>query len=177
MELETARLLLRELTPDDFAGLHALYADPEVVRWLLCDVLTEEESRAYLLGTIVQGEMSPRLVWELAVVERASGAVIGRVGLKQQSDPRDASIWYVIRRDRWGQGFAAEAARALMDFGFRELALHRVWADVDPENGPSQRIAEKLGMRREAHHLENVFLKGEWKGTIIFAVLDREWRR
>lgn len=176
MELSTERLLLRELTTDDAAEMHALDGDPAVTRWLSCDVLTEEESRAYLLGTIVQGEMTPRLVWELAVIERASGQLIGRVGLKQKSDPRDASIWYVFRRDRWGHGFALEAIRVLVDFGFRELALHRVWADVDPENGPSQRLCEKLGMRREAHHVENVFLKGEWRGTVILAILAREWR-
>jgi RimJ/RimL family protein N-acetyltransferase len=176
MELSTPRLQLRELTPADDVGLHALDGDAAVTRWLSCDVLTEEESRAYLLGTIVQGEMTPRRVWELAVIERASGELIGRVGLKQQADPRDAAIWYVFRRDRWGNGFAQEATRALVDFGFRELALHRVWADIDPENGPSQKLCERLGMRREAHHVENVFLKGEWRGTIIFAVLEREWR-
>ena len=176
MEISTTRLLLRELTPDDAAGLHTLDGDSAVTRWLSCDVLTAEESRANLLGTIVQGEMTPRLVWELAVIERASGQFIGRVGLKQQADPRDAAIWYVFRRDRWGHGFAQEAIRVLVDFGFRELALHRVWADIDPENGPSQKLCERLGMRREAHHEENVFLKGEWRGTIIFAVLAREWR-
>ena len=63
----------------------------------------------------------------------------------------------------------------MVDFGFRELRLHRIWADCDPANVPSCRVLEKLGMRREGHFRENAWIKGEWVDSLIYAILDREW--
>jgi RimJ/RimL family protein N-acetyltransferase len=68
-----------------------------------------------------------------------------------------------------------EAARLVVDFAFRELKMHRVFVDIDPRNTASVRIAEKLGMRREAWLVENVWSKGEWCDSVIYALLEREW--
>ena len=84
-------------------------------------------------------------------------------------------FWYVLDPSAHGHGYATEAARALLAFSFGELALHRVWADVDPRNPPSVRVLERLGLRKEAHHLENVEIRGEWCDTVIYAMLRREW--
>jgi RimJ/RimL family protein N-acetyltransferase len=84
-------------------------------------------------------------------------------------------LWYVLRRDLWGNGYIPEAARALVDFGFRSLKLHRVLVDCDPGNLASLRVAEKLGLRREAHFIENYWFKGAWCDSVICAVLEREW--
>lgn len=178
MLLETSRLLLRPLTLDDVASVNLFESDPLVTRWLSCEPQSMQDSEAWVSFSVRSQSDSPRHNWELAVIERnGDGAVIGKVGLRQElPDPRDAKLWYVFRRESWGKGFAAEALRPLVDFGFRELGLHRVWVDIDPENVGSRRVAEKLGMRQEAHFVENVFLKGEWRDTVILAVLDREWR-
>ena len=77
---------------------------------------------------------------------------------------------------QWGRGYTTEAARAMIDFGFRELGLHRIWADCDPRNVASWRVLEKLGLRREAHLRQNARIKGEWVDSLLYAILDREWR-
>ncbi len=85
-------------------------------------------------------------------------------------------LWYVLAREAWGRGYAAEAGRAVLAFGFEELRLHRIFVDIDPRNRASLRVAEKLGLRREGQFLENTWTKGEWTDTVIFALLDREYR-
>ena len=175
--LETDRLLLRELCLDDVEAVQAWDADPVVARWLFNEPRTREETLAYLRTGEEATRADPRRVYDWAVVEKATGLVVGRVGFRQGEDPRDASLWYLMRPDRQGRGYAVEAARLAMKFGFRELALHRMWVDVDPENVASIRVAEKLGMRHEALHLENVFVKGAWRGTAILAILAREWNQ
>ena len=103
--------------------------------------------------------------------------MIGRCGLKiTDPESREGALWYVLHPALWGRGYITEAARALLAFGFTELDLHRVFVDCDPENIGSARVAEKLGMRREAHFVENAWLKGEWRDSLIYALLDREWR-
>ncbi len=176
MTLETPRLILRPITLDDLAAVQVFEGDPEVARFGSGIARSLEQVEAYIRVGLANAAEEPRTVWELGVVERESGILIGRVGFKRQVEPREASIWYALRRDRWGRGYAQEAMRPLLDFGFRDLGLHRVWADVDPENTPSMRLAQKLGMRQEAHHLENVCINGEWRDSAIFALLAREWR-
>jgi ribosomal-protein-alanine N-acetyltransferase len=82
----------------------------------------------------------------------------------------------MVERARWGHGYAPEAARALLDFGFAALGVHRVWADCDPANAAPIRVLEKLGMRREGHLVENAWIKGAWADSLLYAILDHEWR-
>jgi RimJ/RimL family protein N-acetyltransferase len=178
MELVTERLVLRELTLADAAACNAYESDPEVVRHQSHGVRTVGESRDYIARVRAESDLTPRRLFDLAVIERATDALVGRVGLcVRDVENREAALWYVLRRDRWGRGLVVEAARALLDFGFRTLDLHRVYVDVDPRNVSSLRVAEKLGMRREAHFVENAWVKGEWTDSVICALLAREWPR
>jgi RimJ/RimL family protein N-acetyltransferase len=175
MELLTTRLLLRELAEEDAADANAYESDPEVVLYEQHDLRSMEESRAYIERVLAESRESPRRVYDLAVVRRDDARMIGRCGLKVTNpDQREAALWYILRRDEWRRGYATEAARAVLGFGFDELGLHRIFVDVDPRNVASIRVAEKLGMRREAHFVENLLVKGEWTDSIILALLDRE---
>jgi len=175
--LATPRLLLREFEEDDWRATHPYESDPEVVRYASHDVRTPEESRDYVLGVMALARETPRRVYDFAVVPRGGHQLIGRCGMRiTDPESREAMLWYVLDRSQWGRGYITEAARAVMDFGFGTLGLHRLWAECDPRNPPSFRVMEKLGMRREAHFRENVFLKGEWCDSLIYALLDREWR-
>jgi RimJ/RimL family protein N-acetyltransferase len=174
MELVTGRLVLRELEEADAPACNAYESDPEVVRWQSHDVRTLDESRAYIRKVRAEQAESPRNLYDLAVVLRASTQLIGRCGMAVEE--RQARLWYILGRAHWGHGYIPEAARALLDFAFRDLRLHRVMVDTDPRNGPSIRVAEKLEMRREAHHLKDAFYKGEWCDTLIYAILANEWK-
>ena len=78
-------------------------------------------------------------------------------------------------RRHQGNGYATEAARPLLDWAFGDLALHRVIGRTEARNTGSARVLEKLGMRREAHLVENEWVKGEWQSELVYAILDREW--
>jgi [ribosomal protein S5]-alanine N-acetyltransferase len=175
--LTTPRLLLREFEEDDWRATHPYESDPEVVRYQSHGVRTPEESRDYIRRVRALAHEKPRRIYDLAVVLRDSHQLIGRCGMNI-TDPelREATVWYVLDRSHWGRGYIPEATRALVDFGFGTLGLHRVWADCDPRNPASVRVMEKLGMRQEAHFRENAFIKGEWCDSLIYAILDREWR-
>jgi RimJ/RimL family protein N-acetyltransferase len=72
-------------------------------------------------------------------------------------------------------GYATEAARALVDWAF-SIGFHRVYGRTEARNVASARVLEKLGMRQEGHLVENEWVKGEWQSELVYAILDREWR-
>lgn len=176
MNLRTARLLLRELTLADAPAANAYESDPEVVRYQTHGVRSLAESEDYIRRVLAEQAKEPRRLFDLAIERIEDKRYIGRVGLSVGSDGKQAALWYVIDRRAWGYGFASEAARALCTYGFDVLGLHRIWLDTDPRNASSVALAERLGFRKEAHHVENAFVKGQWTDSLIFAVLAREWR-
>lgn len=175
MELRSERLLLRELAESDAPRLAAIEALPEVWRYLSGHADTVEKAEAYIDGIITDAAVIPRRVFDFAIT--LDGLYIGRCGMKRSDhELRDAMIWYSLDPAYQGKGYATEASRALVRFAFEQLGLHRVWADADPRNPASIRVMERLGMRREAHHIENVCIRDEWCDSIIYAMLRREWR-
>lgn len=177
VRLQTSRLVLRELRIDDWVEARALDTDPEVVRFQSNDVLDETGTKSYLEKSIAAQHETPRRTFDLAITEPAHDKYLGRTGVRiERPDHKEAQIWMNLRRDRWGQGLGTEAMRAVFDFAFGELGMHRVYGDCDPRNVASARGMEKLGMRREAHLRQNWWLKGEWCDSLIFAVLEHEWR-
>ena len=95
------------------------------------------------------------------------------------SDPPNRGAWigYCFNRRYWGRGYATEAARAVVDFGFASLGLHRIFATCAPENTASARVLEKLGMRREGHMARHKWVRGRGRDSCLYAVLEDEWRR
>jgi RimJ/RimL family protein N-acetyltransferase len=175
MELTTQRLILREWTMEDFHEAHAYATDPEVVRYMSFGPNTEEDSRAFLSATLERARSTPRTDYGLAVTRREDGAFVGGVGLYLRN-PTKAELGYVYKRAAWGNGYATEAARALVDFGFRALGLHRIYALCVPANTASARVMEKLGMRYEGCLRGNLFARGEFMDSLSYAVLAPVWR-
>ncbi len=176
VELRTARLLLREFVEEDWPALHDVESRPDVARYQSFAPRTAEESHAYVRGAIADAAEEPRRTYDLAVLLATEGRLIGRCGLgRTEAAPREAVLWYTLHPAAWGRGYGTEAARAVIGFGFRQLELHRIWADCDPENTASYRVLEKLGMRREGHLRENAWVDGAWADSLIYAVLEREW--
>ena len=113
----------------------------------------------------------------LATPERRP-VVIGTLYFKIEStDDLAAEIGWALHPNFQGNGYAREATTALMDIAFTELGLHRVFATLDPRNGDSVKLCLALGMRHEAHHVEDMWFKGAWADTGIYAILDREWEQ
>jgi RimJ/RimL family protein N-acetyltransferase len=177
MVLHTPRLILREFVDSDAALVHRFEADPAVVRYATHGVRSLADSIAFIQLARAEAQGKTRRVFEFALVRSEDGRLIGRCGMKlSDSEQSEAMLWYVLSREVWGRGYAAEAGRALLGFGFEDLRLHRIFVDIDPRNRASLRVAEKLGLRREGHFLEAAWVKGEWTDSIVFALLDREYR-
>ena len=153
--LETERLVLRRLVPEDLPALHALYRDPVVRRYFPDGTRTLEETREELEWFLHGHPRHPELgLW--ATIERASGAFLGRCGLLPWTidGAFEVELAYLIDPRRWGEGLATEAARAIVRHAHGELEIERLIGLIDPENLASVRVAEKVGMRFDRHHVD-----------------------
>jgi RimJ/RimL family protein N-acetyltransferase len=175
--LETERLILRPFTPDDFDALLAMHSRPDVARYLYWEPRTVDEVRTVLEKKVASRAIrSEGDVLAFAVVLKATNEVVADVVLQFVSqEHRQGEIGYIVHPDHQGRGYATEACRELLRLAFEELELHRVVGHLEARNAASARILEKLGMRREAHFVENEYVKGEWQSELIYAILDREW--
>jgi RimJ/RimL family protein N-acetyltransferase len=174
--LETERLTLRPFVEEDFAALYAMRSDPEVALYLYGEPTSEDETRTLLTSKIASPAWAKEGDWlTVAAVERASGETVGDVSLHWVSErDRTAEIGFIFDPCHHGKGFATEAARALLDWAFAS-GFHRVIGRTEERNAASARVLEKLGMRLEAHLVENQWVKGEWQSELAFAILEREW--
>jgi RimJ/RimL family protein N-acetyltransferase len=176
LPIVTQRLILRRYAHKDRADLLVLAAQPEVATVLGGRLpATQEGVREYI---DLQNSCRPfeqDQVFELAVERKEDGRVIGLVGLIRR-DHRQGEVGWALAAGYRGQGYATEAASALLDYGFNVLGLHRIHADTKSDNVPSLRLMERLGMRREAVLREAVFEGGGWLDRIISGILADEWR-
>jgi RimJ/RimL family protein N-acetyltransferase len=175
--LVTERLVLRPFTPGDFDALHAMFGDPEVTRYLYHGPLSREAT-GELLARIspMTGIDAERNALRLAVELRASGQVIGDVGLwRTSAEHAQGEIGFVLHPDHQGHGYAVESMRELLRIGFEEAGLHRIVGRCDALNAASASLMQRLGMRQEAHFRENEFIKGAWSDGLVYAMLASEW--
>jgi RimJ/RimL family protein N-acetyltransferase len=176
--IETERLLLRGFTEGDLDALLAIESHAEVHRWLYTEPRTPAEVRERLDARI--GETALRDEGDtlsVACVRRDTGELIGGCILQWVSrEHRTGEVGFIFHPDHHGQGFATEAARPLLDFGFDVAGLHRIIGRLEARNAASARVLEKLGMRREALLIENEWVKGEWQSELDYAILQHEWR-
>lgn len=176
MRIVTERLVLRDFRADDWPAMAGYWADPRYQRFYPEVSVIDARVRELIAVFVAAQQAEPRRAWQLAITLPKDGRVIGNCGIRV-NDPalREANIGYELHPDWWGHGYATEAARAIVRFGFAELGLHRIWAECVADNIASQRVLEQLGMRREAHVREHQWYRGRWWDTLIYALLDHEW--
>lgn len=169
--LETARLVLRKLTMEDAPLRFAMRSDPEHTRYLLVS------------GSVTVDEVRERLAWILrdmtvgrskgwAVVERSTGDAIGHVAIVRiDHENRAAALAYELLGSHRGNGYAREAVARIVQFGFEELRLHRLQAEIDPRNEPSRKLALALGFVHEGTLRGVRFFDGRYHDDAIYARL------
>ena len=168
---------LRKLQPDDLDALHALTSRMDVVRYMLLPVCSREESEKFLRDSLQESPYEPWRSVVRAISDPVAGDLIGLCGVAILRGAQEGEIWYLVNPAWWGRGIATEAVRKLLDLGFGELGLHRIWATCLPENPASARVLEKVGMRREGSLIKNLNIHGEWKSSFLYAMLEDEWGR
>lgn len=173
----TPRLRLRPLGPDDTDALLAYRSLPEVCRYVPFEPMDRAGVTANLAGRWARHEITTDGAGILLGAELTeTGRVVGDVNLWFQSaEHRSGEIGWMLDPAHSGRGYATEAAHAVLHLAFDQLGLHRVVARVDARNDASLRLADRLGMRREAYLVENEWFKGEWSDEVDFALLEGEW--
>ncbi|WP_424887420.1 GNAT family N-acetyltransferase [Streptomyces sp. XH2] len=167
-------VVLRDFTMDDVDDALKIVGDDRVTTWLSFDSRDRQGTQAMLEGAISRAQEEPRNEYYLAIVAPPSDHVIGfcRIGL---SGVRAGKLGYAVAASEWGKGYATDAARTMIDFGFRTLGLHRISAAIGPDNFASIKLIERLGFTREGVLRDHVHTNGTWRDSALFSLLDEEW--
>jgi RimJ/RimL family protein N-acetyltransferase len=173
--LRTKRLLLRPLGEADVPSLFEAFSDPRVMRywstppWSSMDAahaLVERDLKAMASGEYVR----------LAIERLEDGRLLGNCTLfRIDGQCRRAEIGYGLAYFAWGNGYMHEALLELLEFGFSELKLNRVEADIDPRNEPSARSLERLGFRKEGYLRERWIVGAEVSDSALYGLLLSDW--
>jgi len=169
--LETARLKLRPYSQDDIEELLPLIGTREVAATTMriAHPYTEQDARGFLALT-----KEPGKIW-LAVTLRSDGRQIGGIGLRVEEQHQHAELGYWLGVPYWGQGYATEASREMLRFGFEDLGMHRIFATHFKHNAVSGRILKKLGMRHEGCQREHLRKWDQFVDSELYGLLRHEW--
>lgn len=146
--LETDRLVLRPAADTDTEGLHALFTEPDIRRFLWDDEVIPRSQTAEMVRKSRRRFASDGYGLWLMMVSDAPDHPVGFAGLWHFRDPPELELVFGVARDWWGKGFAEESARAVMRYAFGELGFARIDASTDTPNIASLHVLQKLGMRR-----------------------------
>lgn len=174
LPITTQRLKLRAHKPEDASALLAFYSQPVVARFLLDEPWTQEDATAKVAERLPKVDLDGPS-HALALVIEANGQVIGDVTLWfTDAENRVAEIGWVLDPAYGGHGYATEAVAAVLELAFDHYNCRRIVAQMDARNKASAKLAERLGMVKEAHHRQDWFSKGEWTDTLIYAMLTSD---
>lgn len=177
LTLESDRLILRVLETRDVEGFADYRSDPEVARYQGWEApFTEIQAIEFIRAMRRVQPGAPGKWLQLALEVKESGQLAGDCAFKVDAgDTHQAEIGMTVARPFQQHGYGFEATTRLLDYLFFELKMHRVRAGCDVLNEPSYRLLEKLGLRREAHFVENLWFKGRWSSEYWYGILEREW--
>ncbi|WP_348699420.1 GNAT family N-acetyltransferase [Duganella fentianensis] len=175
VQLDTTRLTLRFLDDNDTAAIYALFSDPAAVRYWSCPAWQEmAQAHDYIAQTLQHYADGSALRWALVNGEQAVVGVVTLYHFDRQNARCD--VGYMLARPYWGQRYMQEALKAVLDYGFGTLRLHRIEADIHPDNAASVRLLQGLHFRLEGHLRERWFVDGEISDSLILGLLARDWR-
>ena len=175
LPIKTDRLLLRRFADGDVSDVVHFLSHPSVARATPEIEASETGVRKYIETQNAYSPFEQDKCFDLAIERTADGKVIGLLTLITR-EHEQGELGYALGVDFRGQGYATEAARALVDYAFYELKLHRIQATTSSANPESYRVMERLGMRREGQMREATFRDGAWFDALIYGILAREWR-
>ena len=175
--VHTRRLRLAPLSVADLDEALGYRSRADVCRYLPFEPQSREQLRSRLTGDLARTDITGEgQALTLGVRRADTGSLIGDVVIFYRSRANaGGELGYVFAPGAQGQGFATEACATVLQLAFDRLGLRRVIARLDARNDPSARLAERLGMRQEAHLVQDELFKGEWSDTLIYAMLASEW--
>ena len=179
MYLQTTRLTLREVLLTDLQAIHELLSLKETDQFNTLGIpKTIENTAEWVLGWTEEKKATPRNYYTFSVELTADRSFIGLLALHLgATNYKKGKIWLKLHSNHWNKGYATEAAGELLQFGFKQLQLHRIEAGCAVENTASKRVLEKLGMVQEGLFRANLSIRGEWIDNYEFAILDTDFEK
>jgi aminoglycoside 6'-N-acetyltransferase len=176
-EHRTDRLVIRRFLAEDATTLATYRSDPAVARYQGWDTpVSYEQARSFIESLQTANPDTPGEWFQFAVIEATSGTHIGDLAARVDADdPRLVTIGVTMATFAQGRGYAAEAGAWLLDYLLLDRNKHRVTADCDARNRDAVALLERLGIRREGHHLQSAWWKDEWVDEYVYAILSKEW--
>lgn len=172
--LESNRLKYRQITLQDSRALFEIRSNQEVMRFMGRDKMKSVSESEDLIKSVTESFKSGTGInW--GITERSADLMIGFFGFwKIDASNCRAEIGYALHPDHWGKGYMNEAARTLIDYGFKKLGLHSIEANVDPRNLSSIKLLEKIGFKKEAYFRENFLRNNKFEDSVIYSLLERD---
>lgn len=174
ISIDGPRLSLRELREDDTDALLAVYGNERATEHLSFEPRTREQVGVIVADTIRQASLEPRTVYGLAITPAGNPGLIG-YGRLAVEPHRAGQIGFALGPEYWGTGLGVETVRLLLDLGFRQLGLHRIWGARSPKNLASATVMLKNGMVEEGRIRDHVHTHGAWRDSVAHSILESEW--
>lgn len=168
MYIETERLVIREFESADWQEVYDYTSDSAVMKYIPEGVFSEEDAKAFVDGN--RGGNAEKF----SVVLKGEDILIGHISFHKYFGEHTYEIGWVFNPKYYNKGYASEAARAMVEFGFKEMKLHRIIATCQPENPASYRVMEKIGMRREGYFKKCIPQGDGWWDEYYYAILAEE---
>ncbi|MEU8868632.1 GNAT family N-acetyltransferase [Streptomyces umbrinus] len=170
------RLDLRELAMDDVDAVFAIYGSAEATEHLSFEPRSRDQVGDIVARSIAAANATPRTEYALAVIQRDTAELIGfgRIATDPHQQ-RGATFGFALRPDTWGVGYGLETVRLLLGLAFDELHLHRVWGARSPLNDASAKTMMAAGLVEEGIIRAHIQKAGQWRDSVVHAILDDEW--
>lgn len=169
MEFNTERLAIRPFKSNDLQDVFNIYNNDDTCKYLLHDKWTHENMQEEFNKKLENNTLTKETILSLAVVNNSK--VIGDLSVWYTDIKDTVEIGYSFSNEASGRGYATEAVRGLVKKLFDELDVHRIQANLDARNKASQKLCERIGMRKEAHFIQDFWNKGEWTDSIVYGML------
>lgn len=170
-ELNTARLLLRQLRPSDAPALYQLRSDPVLMQYIPRPLAKDEADALALIEMYNQSALNNEAInW--CIADKETDELLGAIGfVRMKKENFRAEIGYILRANQQGKGIMKEALQAVEHYGFHVLKFHSLEAVIDPGNTASAMLLEKCGFVKEAHLRDYEFLLGRFWDSVIYSKL------
>jgi len=164
-------LYLRNLRDGDISIIFEIFSDPEVTRyWGLPLMRSRDEARKFIVDTNKGLKDKSLLQW--GVIHKESDQLVGTCAFASwEPEHRRAEIGFALGRKNWKQGFMSELLPAFIQFGFEKMNLHRIEADVDPDNTAALNLLAKMDFKKEGHLKDRYYMEGKYRDSLILGLL------
>ena len=172
MEFTTERLTIRPFKSTDLQDVFAIYNDEDTCKFLLHNKWTQEDRRERFNKKLANSALTKESKLSLAVVYETK--VVGDLSVWYTDMKDTVEIGYGFSNEVAGKGLATEAVSSLVNKLFSEFNVHRIQANLDARNTASQKLCERIGMRKEAHFIQNYWNKNEWTDSFVYGMLSSD---